>query len=68
MPAKKKSKLINPKGESLTVEKFRELTGLQLSDEQAEEAVESIKKFARSLFETAIQQKRLTENKENSDL
>ena len=68
MPTKTKSKLINPKGESLTVEKFRELTGLQLSDEQAEEAVESIKKFARSLFETAIQQKRLTENKENSDL
>jgi hypothetical protein len=68
MPAKKKSKLINPKGESLTVEKFRELTGLQLSDEQTEEAVESIRKFARILFEDAIQQKRLTENKDESDL
>jgi len=68
MPAKKKFKLINPQGESLTVEKFSELSGLQLSDEQAEEAVWSIRKFARILIEAVKQQKQLTECKNKSDL
>lgn len=38
MPAQKKLELINPKQEPLTIQKLRELTGWELSDEQAEEA------------------------------
>jgi len=37
MSTKKKNGLINPKREPLTPEKLRELSGLNLSDEQAEE-------------------------------
>jgi len=68
MPAKKKFELINPKHESLTVEKLRELTCWKLSDEQAEEAVVSIRKYARILFEVANRQKQLIESKGKSDL
>jgi len=64
MPAKKKFELINPKHEPLTIEKLRELTGWELSDEEAEEAILSIRKFARILFDVAKQQKQLTENKD----
>ena len=50
MPSKKRIELINPKRKPLTVEKLRELPGLNLSDEQAEEAVESIRKLVRILY------------------
>lgn len=40
MPSKKKTGLLNPKYESLTIEKLRELApNLNLSDQEAEEAV-----------------------------
>lgn len=44
---------INPKKEPLTVEKYRELSGLQLTDEEAEQAVDSINKLARVLYQFA---------------
>ena len=68
MPAKKKIKLINPKREPLTTEKLRELSGLNLSDEQAEEAVWSIRQLARILYEYVKQQKQLVENKNKPDI
>lgn len=42
MSAKKKNGLLNPKREPLTTEKLRELSGLNLSDEQAEEVIWSL--------------------------
>jgi hypothetical protein len=42
MSTKKKNELINPKREPLTPEKLRELLGLNLSDEQAEEVIGSL--------------------------
>lgn len=50
MPDKRKIKLLNPKYEPLTVEKLRELSGLDLSDEKAQEAVDSIRLFVRILY------------------
>ena len=41
MSNEKKIKLINPKREPLTPEKLRELSGLNLSNEHAEEAISS---------------------------
>ena len=56
MPAKKKFEMINPKHEPLTIENLRELSGWELSDEQAEEAVLSIKKFAGILARMVMRQ------------
>jgi hypothetical protein len=39
MSSQKKTEFINPKRESLTPEKLRELSGLGLSDEQAQEVI-----------------------------
>ena len=64
MPAKKKFELINPKHEPLTIEKLRELSGWEQSDEQAEEAVLSIRKFACVLAKIVIREKQLTECKD----
>ena len=44
-------RLINPEHKPLTKEKFRELSGLTLSDEQTEEAVHAIHLFAKLLYE-----------------
>jgi len=68
MPAKKKLELINPNHEPLTIEKLRALTGWELSDEQAEESVWSIRKLAKVLAEAVIWQKQQTESKSKSDL
>jgi uncharacterized protein YqhQ len=59
-----------PRGraEVIPLEKLRELTGWEPSDEQAEEAVVSIRKFARVPFEVAKRQKQLTECNGKSDL
>lgn len=57
MSTKKKNELINPKGEPLTPEKLRELSGLNLPDEQADEVIESLTRFARILFDSIIQEK-----------
>lgn len=67
MPPKKKIKSINPKHESLTVEKLRELTGITFSDDEAEEIVLSIKKFVRILYETIKRQEQSDENKSKQD-
>jgi hypothetical protein len=50
MPNEKKIKLINPKRESLTQEKLRELSGLNLSDEQAEDVIWSLTRFGIQFF------------------
>ena len=52
----KKIKLINPKREPLTPEKLRELSGLNLSDEQAEEIIWSLTKYTRIIYDFAVQQ------------
>lgn len=66
MSTPKKVKLLNPKHEPLTPEKLRELSGLNLSDEQAEETIESLRRFARVLFKTINQQK-MDANKDQLD-
>ena len=63
MPAKKKSKLINPKREPFSPEKLRELSGLNLSDEQAEEVIESLNRYARIVFDFTIQQEQAAKDK-----
>lgn len=49
-------KRLNPNNEPLTPEKLRELSGLELSDEQAGEVIWSIRKFVRVLFGFVTQQ------------
>ena len=44
-------RLINPEHNPLTKEKLCELSGLNLSDEQAEETVNAIHLFAKLLYE-----------------
>ena len=68
MSTNKKTELINPKREPLTPEKLRELSGLNLSDEQAKELIWSLTKYARIIHDLTIQQERLTESKNNSEL
>ena len=51
LATKKKDGLINPKRESLNPEKLRELSGLNLTDEQAEETIRSLEQFARILYD-----------------
>jgi hypothetical protein len=67
MPAKKRIELINPKREPLTVEKLKELSGLNLSDEQAEEAVESIRKFVCILY-ASVKKTQSAEEQKNQTL
>lgn len=57
MSTPKKAKLLNPKHEPLTPQKLRELSGLNLSDEQAEEAILSLRQYARVLFKHINSQK-----------
>jgi len=53
-----KLKLLNPERKPLTIQKYRELSGLHdLSDEEAEKAVESIRLLAKILFEFINQNK-----------
>ncbi len=59
MSTKKKNELINPKREPLTPEKLRELSGLNLSDEQAKEVIWSLTKYAKIIFDSTVQQERL---------
>ena len=66
MPVKKNLELINHKREPLTVEKLRELSDWELTDEQAEEVVLSVKQFAHVLAKMVIHQNQLTENKDKS--
>jgi hypothetical protein len=66
MGNKKKTGLINPKREPLTPEKLRELSELNLSDEQAEGTIQSIDQFVRILY-TAINRKEQSGKNENED-
>lgn len=63
MSTKKKIGLINPKRESLTPDKLRELSGLQLTDEEAEETIESLKKLAFIMYEATKQKEQETQKK-----
>jgi hypothetical protein len=65
MSTKKENKLINPKREPLTPEKLRQLSGLNLSDEQAEEVIWSLTQYARIVYDFTIQQKHLAHAKVN---
>ena len=56
MSTKKKTELLNPKREPLTPEKLRELSGLNLSNEQAKEVIWSLTKYAKIIFDFAVQQ------------
>ena len=67
MSAKKKNGLLNHKRESLTPEKLRELSGLNLSDEQAEEVIWSLTKYARIIYDFTVRQGQSTECKNKSD-
>ncbi len=67
MSNEKKIKLINPKREPLTPEKLRKLSGLNLSDEQAEEVIWSLTQYAKILYDFTIQQEQSTERKSKSD-
>jgi hypothetical protein len=66
MAAKKKTGSINPKREPLTPEKLRELSGLNLSDEQAEETIRSLEQFARILY-GVISRKEQADQNENEN-
>ncbi|HVU54625.1 MAG TPA: hypothetical protein VHD83_06195 [Puia sp.] len=56
MSTKKNTELINPKREPITPEKLRKLSGLNLSDEEAEEVIGSLTRFAWIVIDFTIQQ------------
>jgi hypothetical protein len=47
----------------LTPEKLRELSGLDLSDEQAEEVIWSLTQYARIVYDFTVQQEQLVNTK-----
>jgi hypothetical protein len=63
MSTKMKNGLINPKREPLTPEKPRELSGLDLSDEQEVEVIWSLTRYAQILYDFAVQQEQTTKHK-----
>jgi len=67
MSTKKEKGLINPKREPLTPEKLRELSGLNISDEQAKEVIWSLTKYARIIFDFTVQQEQSAECKNKSE-
>ncbi len=67
MSTKKKTELTNPKREPLTPEKLRELSGLNLSDEDAEEVISSLTRFARIIYDFTIQHEQSTKCKKESE-
>ena len=68
MSNEKKIKLINPKREPLTPKKLRELSGLNLSDEQAEEVIWSLTQYARIIYDFAVQQERANKCQNESEI
>jgi hypothetical protein len=68
MSTEKKIKLINPKRDPLTPEKLRELSGLNLSDEQAEEVIWSLTQYARIVYDFTLQQEESAECENKSEL
>jgi hypothetical protein len=67
MSSKKKIGLINPKREPLTPEKLRELSGLNLSDEQAQEVIWSLTQYARIIYDFTVQQEQSAQCKNKSE-
>jgi hypothetical protein len=67
MSTKKNTELINPKRAPLTPEKLRELSGLNLSDEQAEEVIWSLTQYARIIFDFTVQQEQAIESQKELD-
>ena len=53
---KKKREFINPKKEPLTIEKLREMTGQNYSDEEAREIVANIKVLSSILMEQMLEE------------
>ena len=68
MSTKKKTESINPEREPLTPEKLRELSGLNLSDEQAEEVIGSLTRFARILYDSIARQEKSANRDANQTL
>ena len=64
MSTKKNTGLSNPKRKPLTPEKLRDLSGLNLSDEQAKEVIWSLTKYARIVYDFSVQQEQ-TNNCQN---
>ena len=56
MSTKKRNELINPKREPLTPEKLRELSGLDLSNKEAEEVIWALTQYARAIFDFTVKQ------------
>ena len=67
MSTQKKNGSLNPKNEPLTPEKLRELSGLNLSEDQAKEVIWSLTKYKRILYDFTVQQEQSTECKNESD-
>ncbi|MEI3800064.1 MULTISPECIES: hypothetical protein [unclassified Chitinophaga] len=67
MPTPKKAKLLDPKHEPLTPEKLRELSGLDLPDEQAEETILSLRRYAHILFKHVNLQKQTVKKNQPGD-
>lgn len=67
MSAKKKHGLLNLKREPLTPEKLRELSGLNLSDEQAEDVISSLTRYTKILYDFTVQQEQSAECKNKSE-
>jgi hypothetical protein len=60
---KKKVQLINKQRELLTPNKVRELSGINVSDQEAEDITVSINKLARILYQAANQKANVAPNK-----
>jgi hypothetical protein len=67
MSTEKKIKLINPKQKPLTPEKLRELSGVNLSDKQAEEVIWSLTQYARIVYDFTLQQEQSAECENKSE-
>jgi hypothetical protein len=68
MSTEKKIELINPQRKPLTPEKLRELSGLNLSDEQAAEVIWSLSRFAQIIYEFIARQEKSVECENRSEL
>lgn len=58
---------LNPKSEPLTPAKLRELSGLDVSDQEAEQIIQSVRIFCKVLFEFAVARNKQQSIKEQCD-
>jgi hypothetical protein len=68
MSNEKKNKLINPNREPLTPEKLRKFSGLNLSDEEAEEVIWSLIQYARIVYDFTLRHEQSAECENKSEL